>query len=91
MLYDLPDSMLKGFTSVSKSFVCFSLSYPDDDALYYTFRQKCLWEEVKTSVLQQTMDKINVTHVERDQEPSKIVFTAKQRAKSARQVSRKFL
>jgi hypothetical protein len=36
------------------------------------------------------MDKINVTHNERDEEPSKKMFTAKQRAKSARQVSRKF-
>ena len=68
----------------------FYLSYPDDDALYYTFREKCLWEEVKTSVLQQTMDKINVTHIEREEEPSRRMFTAKQRAKSARQVSKKF-
>ena len=68
----------------------FFLRYPDDDTLYYTFREKCLWEEVKTSVLQQTMDKINVTHIEREEEPSKRMFTAKQRAKSARQVSKKF-
>lgn len=68
----------------------FFLSYPDDDTLYYSFRQKCLWEEVKTSVLQQTMDEIHVTHIEREEEPSKRMFTAKQRAKSARQVSKKF-
>ena len=68
----------------------FVFSYPDDDTLYYTFRQKCLWEEVKTNVLQQTMEQINVTHNEKDEEPAKKMFTAKQRAKSARQVSKKF-
>ena len=50
-----------------------------------------MWEVEKTIVLQQTMAKINITRVSRGEEPSKTEFTAKQRVKSARQVSRRLL
>ena len=44
---------------------------------------------MKTSVLEQTMENINATHNEREEDPAKKMFTAKQRARSARQVSKK--
>ena len=78
--------------SCSTQFIVLCLfSYPEDDALYYQYRKKCMWEVAKTIVLQQTMAKINITRVSRDEEPSKTEFTAKQRVKSARQVSRRLL
>lgn len=64
-------------------------SYPDDEILYYNFREKCLWEQEKTNVLRQAIQIRNFTHNERNEKPRKL--TAKERAKSAQKAARKFL